>query len=412
MASSIVTPPADKNLIRNPIYVTLESDLFTGSAPEYEPSEANLSCYLEVHQVIGLATPLIAALRGPYSSRDKQISFDVSRLLPRVIALPSAVSIGVSPGAGDPYYGEAEGLAYQWFLKHADQYGDPVVKETLVIGDTYLAINGGLPADAVQDINWAGGAIGLHTYYYRRASAFPFYKPVGRMQPDWMYFVALATDTFLITVTIHYSDGTTDVVTVLEMADITSNKAYWVQCGYAQLKIDDHADPDKDVVGYDVSLIRETGMQNTYTAFFVVDDMDSSWERYILFQNGFGGYETVRMKGITRYTHDVDRQSFERTRWIDFNTETGTMDDLSVLGGPVFNTHTGHYPKHYLNHLRQLLHGKLWLVDLELSLLNEYRFKKIQCLTNSIELGSDVPAADGFAISYRHGWLDDGFNVY
>ena len=78
------------------------------------------------------------------------------------------------------------------------------------------------------------------------------------------------------------------------------------------------------------------------------------------------------------------------------------MDDLRVEG-----------LREYIEHLRQLLHGKLWIIDTDLGeILNDWRFKKIRVDTTQLRIRTDVPAADGFAITYRHGWLDDGFNIF
>ncbi len=412
MASTLITAPPAHGLIRRPIYITLQSDSFTGSPGAYVPSEDNLSCRLEVWRDTPSGEEMLLRTKAPYSTVDKRVTFDISGALRRDIApIPSAASIGIS--GSDPLYAEAEGLTDVYRIKHADQYGSPVAPETLTTDGDYLAIQGGLPADAIQDINWAAAAIGLHSYFYLRNSSFVFRKPVSTMQPDWIYFVALVTDTFTATVTIYYTDGTTSTYDALEMADIEADTAYWVQCGYAQLKIDDHATSGKVVSGYDVSIIRETGMQNVFTAFYVIDDVSPSWEHYLLMANGMGGYESVRMKGVTRHTHDVDRETFQRTRWNDFTIAAGEFQDLRVQGSPVFNTHTGHYPVYYLEHLRQLLHANLWAIDTELTLLNEFRFKKLRVLsTNLGEFRSSVPGANGISLSYRHAWDDDGFNIY
>lgn len=408
MASTLTTAPPARSLVRNPTYVTLETDEMSGGSPPYSQDQENLSCHLEVwRDISGGGEEQLGVLRSPYSTTDKRTTFDISGILRRLgHALPSAASIGIS--AGDPYYGEAVGLTDVYRLKHADQYGVPVVVESLTTSSDYLAIQGGLPADAVQSINYAGAAIGLHSYLYRRSDAYPFFKPVSTSQPDWLYFVALVSDDFVVTVTIHYDDGTTDVYAALTMT-IEADKAYWVQSGHDQLKVSDNADPAKVVRGYNVSIIRSTGPVNVFTAFYVLDDVCPPWEKIILYHNGFGGYETVRMKGLTTYGHVVDRQIFTRTRWNDFTIEDGDVDHIRTPGSAIYNTHTGHYPAHYVNHLRQLLHGKLWLVD---TLWEEQRFKRIICRTDEVDILSDDIGPAGFAISWAQAWTDDGYNVY
>jgi hypothetical protein len=411
MASTLITGPNARAFTRNPIWVVIESDLFTGSPGAYVPDEDNLSCRLEIWRDTDGGEEMLERLMAPYSTLDKRVTFDISGALRRdSTSIPSAASIGISPG--DPYYDEAEGVTDVYRIRHADQYGSPVAAETLTVEGDYLAINGGLPADAIQDINWAGGAIGLHSYNYRRDSAFVFLKPVGRMQPDWIYLVALVTDDFRVTVTIRYDDGTVDFYDALEM-ELEEDLAYWLQSGYAQLKIDDHADVGKTVVGYNVSIIRVTGEQNTFTAFYIIDEMCPSWEHHLLMSNGMGGYESVRMKGITRHGHEVVHETFQRIRWNDFSISDGEYKTLRTQGSPTFNMHTGHYPAYYLEHLRQLLHAAIWTIDMDLVLLGQYRFKRLRVLsTNLGDFRSSVPGADGIALNTRHAWDDDGFNIY
>lgn len=408
MASTLVTPPAEYNLTRNPIYITLESDEFTGASAPYTPAQDNLSAHVEVWRDIAGGEEKLITIKSPYSTIDKRTSFDISGVFPQVVALPSAASIGVE--AGDPLYDEAVGLTDVFRLKHADQYGDPVAVEALTTSADYLAINGGLPEDAIQSVNLSAALIGLHSYYFKRNDAFPFYKPVATHQPDYLYFIALLTGDIEVTVTRFYDDGTNDFYVALTMP-VTANKAYWVQAGHDQLHVPIDAAVGKTILGYSVSLIRSG--QNAFTAYYVIDTMCPSWERFILYHNGFGGYETVRMKGLTKYSHQVTRDPFVRVKWIDFNIQDGNIDQIRTDGNCVFNTHTGHYPAYYIEHLRQLLHGKLWLIDLDLAdALSTYRFKRIMCETNQVEIRTDEAGPDGFAITYRNAWTDDGFNIY
>lgn len=412
MASSIVTPPAEYNLTRNPLFVTLESDNFTGAEAPFTPA-TNLRCHLEVWRDVGAGEENLTPtpLSSPYSTEDKRTSFNIANLFPRVVALPTPASVGVS--AGDPLYGEAVGLVDVFRLKHADKYGDPVATDALTTSGDYLAINGGLPEDAIQEVNLSAALIGLHTYYYKRNSAYTFFKPVATNQPDYIYFIALLTGDIEVTVTRMYDDGTNDFYVAVTMP-VVANKAYWVQSGHDQLKVPIDAAVGKTIHGYSVSLIREG--QNAFTAFYVLDPMCPSWAKYILYHNGFGGFETVRMKGKTQYGHRVNRETFQKTRWIDFNIQEGSIDHIRTLGNAVFTTHTGHYPEYYIEHLRQLLHGKLWLIDMDFHSdtpgAGSYRFKRIMCQTNQLDLRNDQPAADGFAIEYVNAWEDDGFNVY
>lgn len=409
MASTLTIEPHDNNLTRNPIWIEVESDHMTGAGP-YTPDVDNLSCHVEVWRDVGAGEEMLGLpLRAPYSSVDKRVSFNIANLFPRADVLPAAGSIGVA--VGDPYYAEAVGLTDIFRLKHADQHGDPVlVDDPLTVSDDYLAINGGLPADAIQSINMTLPLIGLHSYFFKRDSAFPFRKPVSMDQPDWIYFIALVTGNIDLVVTRNYHDGTTDFYTAVTMA-VTANKAYWVQAGFYQLKAQLDPVPDKEIVGYQVSLIY--GIQNAFTAYYILDHECPSWEKYILYQNGFGGYESVHMKGLTKYTHRVTRETFQRTRWKDFDIQTGDIDQIRTLGGAVFNTHTGHYPPYYCDHLRQLLHGKMWMIDLDLAAdLSQYRFKRIMCETDTIEPHQEDSGPHGFAITYSHAWLDDGFNIF
>lgn len=414
MACTLVTPPAARSLIRNPIFITLESDLFTGSEAPYTPSQDNLQCLIEVwRETTGPEDEFIARNIAPYSRTSKQVTFDIADLLVTgAVALPSEASIGVTGTGIDPLSGEAVGLVSKFRIKYGDQYGDPVTPETLTVSGYYVAIAGGLPADHRQSINYAGKLIPLHSYLYRRDSAYTFYKPVGATQPDWMYFISLLAGTIQVKVTIHYEDGTYEFVDSHTIAVVT-NRAYWMQSGYAQLKVEELATQDKVIVAYDVSLIDVATDQNAFTVFYLLDMECPSWDKVLLYHNGIGGYETVRMKGKTTYGHAVETEQYERTRWTDFDIKTGSIDMIRTAGSPVFTLSTGHYPPWYLDHLRQLLHGRLWMIDSDLSALSEHFFKRIICDTGQVEVRKDDPSTpESFVITCRNAWRDDGFNIY
>lgn len=414
MACTLITPPAARSLIRNPIYITLQSDLFSGAEAPYTPDEDNLQCRIEIwRETTGPEDIFLARRIAPYSRTTKQVTFDISKVLPYTTALPSEASIGVTDVGTDPLSGEAEGLTMKYRIKYADQFGDPVVPETLTVSGYYVAISGGLPADHRQSINYAGKLIPLHSYFYRRASAYTYYKPVGETQPDWIYFVSLIAGTIQVKVTIHYDDGTYEFVDS-HTIDVLLNRAYWMQSGFAQLKVQTlSTHPTKVITGYDVSLIDVATEQNAFTAFYLLDMECPSWEKVLLYHNGFGGYESVRMKGKTTYGHFVERELFERTPWTDFDIKTGTIDHIQSVGGSTFTLSTGHYPPWYLDHLRQLLHGRLWLVDRDLDELEVYAFKRILCTTTQVEVRKDDPTTpESFSIACRHSWRDDGFNVF
>ncbi len=101
---------------------------------------------------------------------------------------------------------------------------------------TYLAINGGLPADAVQDVNTAGAAIGLHSYYYKRDSGYVFRKPVARHEPDYVYFIALETGDIVVTVTRNYDDATSDFYNAMTIA-VVAGKTYWLRQAMINLRL-------------------------------------------------------------------------------------------------------------------------------------------------------------------------------
>ncbi len=121
------------------------------------------------------------------------------------------------------------------------------------------------------------------------------------------------------------------------------------------------------------------------------------------------------MKGKTKYSHNVNTDSFKKRSAIDFDIKDGDMDLIRSNGSPSYNTHTGQIPAYYVEHLRQLLHArKMWLLDTDLQDIEvpKYRFKKIICKTASLDIRTDDPGPDGIAITYEHAWLDDGYNVF
>lgn len=146
----------------------------------------------------------------------------------------------------------------------------------------------------------------------------PDHKSVLPQQPEFLYFVtnfSPAPASLQLRVQCYYEDRTSDTHTAMSIADVTYMTAYALPVGYDQLGL---ASRPKPVLSYQVWLSNEATEQVSEARTFRVDYRAYESTRFVLFQNGLGGYDTVACLGVPATTVKVERQILQRFQGYDY----------------------------------------------------------------------------------------------
>ncbi|GHB64197.1 DUF5977 domain-containing protein [Persicitalea jodogahamensis] len=160
----------------------------------------------------------------------------------------------------------------------------------------------------------------------------PDNKLVRTDQPEWLYFLtnfSPAPARLLVRVRCLYADNTRDTYTALSLNNASYMTVYAVPVGMGALGLSTRP---KTVIRYEVWLSNEFEEMISEVRSFRVWTEHFEEIRYLLYQNGLGGYDTVAFVGNPVESVKVSRQLVERFVGHDY---------LPTLSEEVINEVTG-----------------------------------------------------------------------
>jgi hypothetical protein len=370
----------------------------------------NLSAYLQVFQVGDTLNDdaLVAALHAPYELSTAQAAFDLKDLFDLAPALPTGTSIDPTVFTTWPH-AEAVGAYANFYLRYAEKSGVPAVSSALLKSADYYVLFGGRPGDVLT-----GGSLGIARlqHAYLRADGELFVKPLGLDQPDWVYvytggrctgcYVELQVTWDTGDVTNHTAPG--DTFTLEEKT------LYWLCSGPLQHNIAGLTPPTgaTDPVYYNWRLMGDYGLgvslltQVRYKIYCACHPHNL----YLLLDNGVAGMESVHFRGRSKFTYSAERDTARRLRWRDHTVALGDVFTINSQGQQSFELNTGWHDRYYIEHLRQLLLGDLWLIDTQ-----NKRFLRLVADTKSFDVHEDDQQLHSLSFTVRAAWLDTNIHL-
>lgn len=319
---------------------SLTVTIFGGAAATFQ----NLSAALILYRV-GQVDPVIR-LKAAYDVAGRT-QFNLGGILGLRLGLPTlGGAYAVQQPAG---FGE-------YFFRYADQYGRPPSPEKLTKSATFVAVAGGSAGDSL--LRWgSSGNLQLCHSYFNGADQF-FAKPVSRTQPDFAWIYVHGTASITPWVTVYFKDGTTAERQVA-LATAATRGLYCFPSGPAQCGIDlVPGFATKEALRYTFEM-RGAGPSITYD---LLQDCHP-WEVFVAYENGAGGIETVVMRGQTERDYSASGERFERARAQVQGANEGAVQRYQVEGRRSWRLRTGYYNADYIEHLRQLVNGRTWIID-------------------------------------------------
>lgn len=320
-----------------------------------------LSAILKIYrQNVPSGETSLVSLNVPFDINTASATFDLHRCFALEPHLPSTASMSIL----------ATNIATKAFNRYYFRYGErkgvPAVAGKMTKGFEYSVIYGGKAGVNFGQYPSTSAIFSCHNY--RKSDYFALTKPVTKEQPDWLYFFVRITASpgylYYYRVIVTWSDGssTTHDLAPLIFIDRTM---YWISSGYTQLGLGALTPPSvgAEIISY-ACYIKESGTATTYLlGQFYVECECNPWDTYLLMDNGVGGLETVWCQGKKKTIYSAERQTARRVKWTDFDKSIGDMIPIESEGQTILEMNTGFHDQEYIQHLRQLLLGELWIVD-------------------------------------------------
>lgn len=308
----------------------------------------NLTASLSVHDAT--THEMLTNRIGTYDINTKRCIFDIQSAFEDIIPVPPDPSVTVITTATSSFR--------RYYLRYADRHGTPPQSEIRHKSPDLTALAGGTTSGTRTAFFQANAAL-LALHNWKTPNDEPFVKPITKTQPDWLFFTAIADEPNLTwTVRIHYAAGYRDDFTTNAAFSCAAGEVKCLPIGFTQLGLQNYVIPQafdtSFVSGYEIS-IRRPNEVPLLTATYTLEILPHPWNLYLVFDNGLGGIESVRLKGKKQINYASDMSNIEKSD-----------GSLSVAFATVIETYdvsTGWYEYAYLQSLRQLLLGNAWVFD-------------------------------------------------
>jgi hypothetical protein len=332
----------------------------------------NLSAYLHCTDIFGVIFG--AALNVPYDTKTQVADFDIQTIF---ADLQPHLPLGSSMAYDAQFrYEVAQKSIKAYRFQYADKSGTPPKPQNPKQSDVHYAVFGNAAKFPESDF-----AVVCHPIPTIR-------KQLGLRQPEFGYvYIMQDFPECFVELTLYLDDGTTLLWLPNggERFYLTKDLCGIFQTGYAQLALEALNLPLR-IVAYDWRLMHDNNLlHNAPTRFselaalrYDVDYQTAINDIHIIFDNGMGGMETLRLRGFVKEKYTVEMTEVEYA--------DGARDTFGEEITTTYEVSTVVMPTDLCRYYRQLLKHQMWLCDLK-----SQKFVKILRVTKEIELNPNIP---------------------
>jgi hypothetical protein len=350
MGATVTLAARELTWSEDPNWVEFETDQISGGVA----SVPNLSLYVQIFKDQNFLTELNA----PYNLHTAKTDMDLSGLS---LVYPEP------PANGSMFYGGSKqgvlnNASCQIHLEYEDMSGNPAAKPPgLIQTQAKTVIYGSTP-------EWYGvGPVAkntiLHSYFARQG--YDAIKEIRKGQPEYVYVYSHDGVAITIRFNIFYTDGTDQGEITLGTLTTAARKISWFNVGWDANGIDAYLDPNKNVNAYEIRVFVDGMGSPPTTITFAVDDHDTEYDQYIMYENGIGGCEVLRCSGRHMIGIDTEKSQANIARIRGRNFRDGFRSIYNASGRETMQLQTGYQNQYYIRHLSQLfLAKKVWYLDL------------------------------------------------
>lgn len=247
----------------------------------------------------------------------------------------------------------------KWRAVYAERYLlaglVPRIERRVQSSDKYVQ-KGGLDYTDVATVG------DVFTNHYQAANPpFNTWQPQGKkVTAEETHYLTWFTDhvlsgleRFQLKATVYYTDGTTDNATLMSTDVQNAYEKFRYRTGFNDESLDT-LQPSKTPTKYDVWIEDTTATITSETFTFYLED-STPQDRYFMFENSFGDWETIRTNGEHVATINVVSKEAARHLEAGYSAEDAVVQKRVAGFTDSFTVFTGFKSKAEITHLRELL---------------------------------------------------------
>ncbi|UHG90110.1 DUF5977 domain-containing protein [Spirosoma oryzicola] len=247
-------------------------------------------------------------------------------------------------------------MTMPYCLRETVTGGKPAVSTELTRPKEWI-FKGGLTNE-----DFAGWADRFFNTYLRDTRQFltwqPLAKSVSLYQPEYLYFLLNCSPVPAIIkrrIQVTYPDGRSDVRTLDTLSGASLNQVVCVPAGMYPNGL------GYDVASYDVWLSDGNDNRISQVRTFRVDSREQEQERFILFENSLGGFDTLRITGQATEATSVRRVSVEIDETASTAIDVAQVRIIQAEGDHSLSVSTGYFTRQasaWARYMDELLFSK------------------------------------------------------
>lgn len=216
---------------------------------------------------------------------------------------------------------QADNLIQKYYVRYYESYGDPSADYYVTSASDRYVINGGL-----QREHWPSNTFvsSLASNSKRFLTWQPGDKLVSTSQQEYLYYY-LDDDTSEINLVlkVYFDDDTDSQSDVLTLSDPDQYGIFILPAGFSQLNIASLETGGRLATRYELSVTDADDTVISETRMYIVDRNEYQNERFYLYKNSLGGYETLRTYENAKKSTNIDFDISEKYLAHDYTAATG-----------------------------------------------------------------------------------------
>lgn len=232
----------------------------------------------------------------------------------------------------------------------------------------------------------------------------PNNKTIGPKQKEYLYFLLNlleVPETVELRVRLTKQDGSRPIFT---KASIAGLRAFQVICAQITPEI---LELDNDVLQYEVWLSDGNNQRFTEVRTYIIDRKKYEFERFLLFSNSFGGFDSIRLLGHSSQETDVTKNTSRKERIAGKGLDFSELEVISISENSGIKISTGLFEENavlYVDYLRELLLSEVILLD------TEYGYEAVNLITSNLEYAKDRPGLLERTFEFERTYSDKNYS--
>lgn len=232
----------------------------------------------------------------------------------------------------------------------------------------------------------------------------PNEKLVSPKQREYLYFL-LNMDPFPETIHLRIrktkTDGTRETVSASVIEGLRPFQVICCPVGAETLGLGD------DIARYEIWLSDAENQRFSEVRAYNIDRRKHAFERFVVFSNSLGGFDTLRVLGRASQESDVTRATTRKERPAGMGLDFSELEIINVTENSGIKFSTGFFERDaatYLDYLRELTVAEVVLLD------TDYGFEALNMITSNLEYQKDRPGLVERTFEFQRTYSDKNYS--